>query len=100
MILYHRGRFARVDQAPRVSDSESEVLVDSHAARRIAFVPVLMSLECVIEEPERYLASSVDTDQSPTTKEDEEYEGPKGISRLKHAQEKLANQVHSSTLNR
>ena len=99
MILYQRERFARVDQDPKVSDSESEVLVDSHAARRIACVPVFVSLKYVVEEPERYLAISVTTDQSPTTKEDEDYEGQKEMTSPRHAQEKLANRAHSSTVN-
>ena len=85
MILYHRERFARVDLGPRVSDSGFEVLVDSHAARRIACVPVVVSLELVIEQSERYQAISIITDQSPATKDDEDYEGPDGMIRLRHA---------------
>ena len=85
MILGHHGRFARVDLGPRVSGSGFEALVDSHAAWRIASVPVFVSLQLVVEELERYLAIYVITDQFPATKSDEDHEGQLCIARLRHA---------------
>ncbi len=69
-----------------VSGSESEAVVDIHAAPRIAYQPAFrMSLRSVREQTQPYLASLVVADKFPTIEDDKDNESKEGIIRQSHA---------------